>query len=527
MSKITDKIYYIIGVLFLILVIPAFGATMILGNKVNYPVNSKLLVLLPSYVMLLLALFMLLVFLFIANRDKKAQMTDKQNRICNICLIVYFALLAVLNIQVCREIAFYLPLDINTVRYAAKDMYKGVEFGANPYFSMYPHNLTTATIMSYLLGLAERIPNYPYDKEFIYIQVICILFSITGYFSCLILKKLTKNIYLLLCNVGLFTLLVAASGWKISPYSDSFGIPFSAVSVYCYLCYRLSEKSWVKYVILGLAILSAVIGGWIKPSIYVILVAIFAVELLELLKEFKKKYLYFIFAIILSVGLIAGMKQVNSKIYEKIQFTPVPEIEITWHHYFAMGLSEHNTGGYDEYYTSLVVEYLDSKEARIEREMQEAKKSYAEKGVVGTVDFYIRKMVKVLDDGTFSFTVGYISGTMMQDHYEKIARNNAFTEFLRKIYWNGEYMGRYNTIMQIIWFFCMLGIPGASAVCFKKKEWALLILPVSFMGVFLYQMLFEARARYLLVFIPIVIPTAIYGMKNYLDLLNSVKRNKR
>ena len=51
-----------------------------------------------------------------------------------------------------------------------------------------------------------------------------------------------------------------------------------------------------------------------------------------------------------------------------------------------------------------------------------------------------------------------------------------------------------------------------------KEKYAVLV--VSFLGIFFYQMLFEARARYLLVFFPLLCVMSICGIWQYVDRIH-------
>lgn len=116
------------------------------------------------------------------------------------------------------------------------------------------------------------------------------------------------------------------------------------------------------------------------------------------------------------------------------------------------------------------------------------------------------------NDGTF----GWGTEVWMEDYYpEDIASFTGLTQWLRERFWpDGEDQQQYYTLCQLVWLFCILGIPG---ICLYRKEegaeYDILIL--SFLGIFFYQMLFEARARYLLVFLPLLIAVSGCGMWQY------------
>lgn len=75
-------------------------------------------------------------------------------------------------------------------------------------------------------------------------------------------------------------------------------------------------------------------------------------------------------------------------------------------------------------------------------------------------------------------------------------------------------MGGHRTLCQLTWIFCILGIPGL-CICAGKLREDYGIFVICCLGIFLYQMLFEARARYLLVFLPLLITASVCGLDGY------------
>ena len=123
-------------------------------------------------------------------------------------------------------------------------------------------------------------------------------------------------------------------------------------------------------------------------------------------------------------------------------------------------------------------------------------------------------MVMTFNDGTF----GWRTEVWVDSYYDDLASENDWTQFLRSIYWEGSLVGAYNTICQFLWIFVIVCIPG---VCFVKTDTRKKynILTIVFLGIFMYQMLFEARSRYLFVFLPVLITIAACGIEEYTNIL--------
>ena len=179
--------------------------------------------------------------------------------------------------------------------------------------------------------------------------------------------------------------------------------------------------------------------------------------------------------------------------------------------YLYMGLNDNTTGSYNGEDTTIYGEFqYEGKVARNKALIQRSWERIAKKGLIGLFYFWLRKMVMTFNDGMF----GWSTEVWVLYHYEPIvSTNTALTEFLRQIYWSGPYEGVFNTTMQLIWIYCLCGIPGLCLA--KQKQQGNIILLFSFLGIFYYQMLFEARARYLFAFLPLIILAATYGMYQY------------
>ena len=190
-----------------------------------------------------------------------------------------------------------------------------------------------------------------------------------------------------------------------------------------------------------------------------------------------------------------------------------------------MGLNEATTGAYNSE-DALFGEFQTSRSDRIEAELERASQRLKDRGLWGDIYFYLRKLVMTFNDGTF----GWNMEIYVYDYYPgEMASNTALTQRLRSIYWGNELnydVGGYKTFCQLVWIFAMLGIPG---ICLAdestREKYGFLI--VCFLGIFFYQMLFEARARYLYCFLPAILPMAACGIQHYTCRITAALRKKK
>lgn len=503
------SVYILMAIVFL----PVLFCVFFVGNRMDYNPFLKIEVLLPAYLLFFTAALVLGAVCFLFWKTGRWKLTDrKSNGIANAVLAVLFAALYVLNVQILREIGFKLPWDIGIVREVAYSFARGEDLGYFYNLSVYTNNIPIAYILGRLYSFGESVGNYPYAVDFIWLQTGCALVSVGGYFCCLTVKKLTRRIMPVAVSFFLYLALTGMSPWKMAPYTDVYGMIFPIISIYCYLCYREARKTGYRYLFISLSLISGMAGGLVKPSIYIVVIAVLGVELLCFFMDYRENWKYMGAEILLAVLLFAGREACMDHMIDEMGMIFNEEIEAGWQHYLAMGANEDSTGSYDSDDAGIFGEYQTSKSQRNKVALERAAQRIGERGILGNLRFWLKKMVMVFNDGTF----GWGCEIWIDNYYPgELSRGNAMTGFLRDIYWpHMAYTGRYHTFCQLAWFFCLTGIPGL-CLCRREKRKDRVILAVSFLGIFFYQMLFEAQARYLFVFLPLLIAISVYGMVQY------------
>lgn len=501
--------YRMLGILFL----PVLFCVVFIGNNMNYYEIRKQGILLPNIVLFAVALVGMGMLLGLSWILEKYTVTKRINCGLNIVLALLFFFLYFINIWIAKEIIYFQGWDIQGVREIAEKMAWG-EPVEGYYLSIYPNNIPICYILGWLLKRAREISGYPYYIEFIHVQVNCALISLGGFFSCLTVKKLTKKILPTVAAFLTYLALPGISPWKIAPYTDTYGMLFPVMSIYFYFCYRDAQKEFWKYLSLSISLLSGMCGGLIKPSVYIVVVAILCVEFLRLLTEKGKNRKYFAVEVLLTLSLIFAVKACMNHMIEELQLDYNPEINASWQTYLLMGLNEETTGSYSDDTTQIIIEFQTDKKARNEAAFSRAMGRIKEKGLGGTAYFWLRKMVMVFNDASFEWqTFSYY-----ERYYPVVmASNTSITQKLRDLFWpDAAHTGRYHTFCQLAWIFCLIGISGILFTPKEKRE-RYLILIVSFLGIFLYQMLFEARSRYLFVFLPLLISISAIGARQYME----------
>lgn len=517
------------GVLMILIFAPVLFCVLAIGNDMDYWDAIKLTRLLYStQVIGLLAVFGAVLCVCILYFCRNFGLNEKRNLIVNLVLIGAFSGLYFINTMVSREIAFKLPWDIMVV--SGCGYYAGIgeplRDAESAYLSIYPNNIP----ISYFLGRIYRTVlqrgDFPYVIDYAWMQVGCALTSIAGFFSCLTVKRLTKKLLpTIICFFTVF-LLVECSAWKMAPYTDTYGVAFSVMSIYFYILSRddkrergvFSQKGFAevrRYFCLVLSLICAGTGGLIKPSVYIVMIAVIGMEFFRLLGEKPMKWLYFPVELLFVFALLWGAGKYKDHMVEYLGMEYNKEISAGWQHFFMLGLNDATTGG-DNSDDNAMFAQFEKAEERKQAELERAFKRLGEKGFLGTLHFYLKKMVMTFNDATF----GWGTETWIYGYYEgnqNLASGTERTELLRSIYWEGRWVGAYNTVCQLAWYVVLLGLPG---ICLMKRRNAGYdILVISFVGIFFYQMLLEARARYLFVFLPVIIAASVCGYERYAELV--------
>ena len=123
------------------------------------------------------------------------------------------------------------------------------------------------------------------------------------------------------------------------------------------------------------------------------------------------------------------------------------------------------------------------------------------------------------NDGTFGWSK---EGTF---YYQVPEDNSRITKVLRSFYYTNEKGANYlvfATAEQILWLFILICICFC-VLPFKTKDGVENLISLSLLGVSIFLMLFECRARYLYVFSPLFSMLAMVGLYKFRFLLRKIK----
>lgn len=513
----------------LALFLPVFYCVIFIGNGMRYNEAHKITALHSNPALLLLAVAGAGAFIAVYRLLKKIPFNRYTAAGAVLLSGIFCIALYAVNIEIAKCIAFYGGWDCGMVANSATWVFEGGELGYEDYYQIYSNNIPITWLLYRLYSLSNEIAGYPYNAEFIWIQFQCVMFSAAVFFAAMLTLTVSKKIAPCVLALLLNGFLLGLSPWKIIPYTDASTIAVPIFILFLYAAFR-RLKGKGRYALWLLLMFTGFWGGIMKATCYVALIAVLLVDFVWVLTGEegvvqKGKALLCRGSLLLCGLLLASL--CKSGMYRALHYEYDRDLEITWTNYLYIGLNEENTGACCGDGLSLVREYAGSpREVRNMAEWKYIKESLQEKGIGGLLDFWLRKQVMNFNDGTFSW---FQEGFFHAWDYEELT-DSSRKEELRDFYWeDGGNFVLFNTVSQGMWIFVMLGIIAEAvmvllgAVLRLKKgaedadgEYSDAMSVhaagiVTFIGMFLFVMLFEGRARYLYNHLPVFATMAVMG----------------
>ena len=519
-SKIRNFTTLSLAALLLMVFLPVFCCVLFSGNGMNYNPEHKIEMLYGNLQLFLSVFPGLMIFTGLYALFDRIPL----NRYTVIGTVALSALLCaafyMVKAEISKCIAFYGGWDCGMVANSARWLAQGQDMGYDDYYYIYSNNVPVTWLLYTLYRFAGSLTGYGYNPEFIWIQFQCILFAAAAFLAAMTVFLITRKIAPTLLCLLMSLLLLGLCPWQIIPYTDPVTIFIPIFTVFLYALFRYI-KTKIRYVIWFLLVFLNSMGGILKATCHITLIAVAAVEILWLLSEeesFRKKLKRLCLQLVLlACGFVTALWCRNA-LYKTVHYVPDYDLQMTWSNYFYNGLNESTTGACSGDGLAIARAYAGyPRRFRQSVELHYAGDRILDMGTWGLLDFWLRKQVMNFNDGTFSwFQEGYFHAW----DYEELT-TGPLREPLRNFYWKeGAAYLSFTTWSQGLWLFVLTGIllhgvlviPAALR---KKKETKTQCLDtvviLIFLGIFFFVMLFEGRARYLLNYLPVFITMAVLG----------------
>ncbi len=529
------RFYRVFDILMLALFLPVLFCVMFIGNGMDYFDDVKADILVPNVLLTLAALLAAGICVWLIRQGRKVRLDRRTGLYLDLALVILFIFFFFFCMALSRETVFDMAVDPGIVRKAAWNVAHGIPFGYQFEFSMNHNNLPIIYILGRLYRFAENLNGFDHHPEYLWVMVGCLSVTGAGFCCCEIVKKLTRNVAAVLIAFAVYLATAGICPWKYIPYTDSYVIIFPVLCVWLYLCSLDCKKRAGKLLFLFFSLLFGVAGGFVKPNAYIAVLAVLCLEgvsfLVTLVRWVKGRKAsaasqgsvenllsagLFLICGLLFFGIFYwGTGVCKEHIIQAIGLEYNPEIEATPQYFFFMGSNELTTGSFTIQDYGIFGEFQFSKADRNQACLERAWERIRERGVLGTVYFCLKKLVKSFNDGSFAWT-----DVLYNEPFpENLAHDNRVAGYLRSLFMpGGVNQGKYDTFAELVWIFTLLGVPGIVLISENKKHYSLFSILV--IGILIYLMLFESGARYVYIFLPVFIVMSVCGLHCFENMLS-------
>lgn len=422
-------------------------------------------------------------------------------------------LLLVIQISAVSQYYFYTDWDVTYLMdLSGRIAHHSSLSGHTAYFSQYPNNLLLAAVYAGVMRLMHTLGLHGSEYlSLLWFQ--CVLNTLTGLVVFRIIAELLDE-QKAFWGFVIYSLLIGLSPWVSIPYSDSIGLILPSLILLIYVKREKFRHLLIPWLLIAFL---SVLGYRIKPQIVIVFLAIVIVSIGTVKKDTCLQLVRRCIPGILT-GMLCAVLLVNMLVC----FTGVEVDEdrtFGLPHFFMMGLNTDTMGVWnaeDVFYSG----QARTSEERSAADFERIRERMSEMGISGIAVQYTRKTLTNFYDGTFGWGQEGI-------FYNKIRKDpdNIVSRFFRNLYYNKEHMGNYyqawSNFQQMLWWSVLtLGMIGTALKRKTEKEKELSVLLLSIVGLTLFVTLFEARARYLYLYVPFYIIAANIG-------ISEIRRRRR
>ena len=459
------------------------------------------------YIFIVSVVFIVAILKIITLVDRYVKERFKVNaRVC-----VYFISLVFMCFQICLIHSYYFNTgwDSGRVIDAAYQLSKNVKLqeSANEYFSYYPNNVLITILFSKIILFSNLIGLGKYSY-FIILFFQSLISIATGVLIFVVIENLTKSDSLALLGYFIYIILMGLSPWISIPYSDSMALIIPIIMFYLYI--RLCD-GYSKIINTFLIVFLAVFGYMLKPQTVILFVSCAVISILYIRNYNFKNILKFLTLVVVSFGV--SYSSVKYFSYDR-NMSLNSELEISYDHFLKMGLNNSNDGGYSSNDVMDSVSYKTKKE-RKKANFKVIKERLKDYGVRGLLNHQVKKTLVNYNDGTFAWSR---EGTFYLNIQEK--NKGIFSNSRNFYYDNGKFYFMFKYITQGVWLFVLFCLSLNGFLKIKYLNNNIRVLYLALIGLFIFESIFEARARYLYTYVPIFIIAAILGLKSLMDKIN-------
>lgn len=451
----------------------------------------------------------------IIKREPQTAVTVRRIRYT---LLALTAVLFAVEILVTWNIFFKTGWDCSILVKAAQDYaHYSIPIGDSDYFSMYTNNVFLVGIFSGIIKLVNACGIA--DDYFVLVIVGALLVSFSGFFMADLIRTLTCNRKLVYIFWVIFALLTGLSPWVSVPYSDTYSIIFPTLVVWLYVT-KKERPLIVSWFLIGLM---AFVGYFIKPTtllslmviVFISIIHFFATVKTASFKSNMKRIIFFLAG--LGLAVVVSFAADNA-IKNKLGFTPKPEKQFTPIHYFMMGMNVESGGGYNQWDVNFSASAPDVS-SRNSEDFKVAVNRIKDMGPKRFIAFMCQKALTNYNDGSFAW------GNEGEFYWYLQDRNSVFARLLRAWYYEDGFLYKwFIAFTQGIWFVCLCAMTLSLVAVKHTTDYRYTTVRLCVLAISLFLLVFEARARYLFLYSPLIYTAEAIGIQTLIERIKTGKR---
>lgn len=452
-------------------------------------------------IMIVATFILTTVILFIAIITNKYHFTKKTKIVLIIIGTIIYLIFNIMWIQLSKVEPVADQKEVNDIAILIVNN-ETEKLKENNYLELNPQQIGTSCV----IALIYKIFNSTNFHVIQYVNLICNVISIFVIYSVIkqFLKEYKWNdgIYFLLSFTCVPLILLTTF-----VYGDYIGLAFSILGIYNIMKYIDTKK----FIYLITTIIFMAISYIVKSNYLIFIVAIILYLILDFLskKDWKKLLVIIVFA----CACILPNQILQNIVRNNLEFKKDNAVPFSAYIYMGMSESYRASGWYNYDIMNTKMDYpVKIKERIIE----------FSKNPIYTIKFYTKKTISMWSESTFgSFWYNLPFQIQAQEEYEATMNKNKL--------FNSICVGNLNKIITIyekalamIVFFSTFW-----AICKNRKNISLnfLLFIIIILGGFLFHTIWEAKSRYILPYVILIIPISVIGIQEIVILYNKI-RNK-
>lgn len=495
MNKLGKKINWLLGMLFAGYWVYTLLSVISLERNVAH---RERIYGYSNFVPALCVLIILLVMFKFAGRKITNRFSAMGKKEFYILLILISVIVFGIQLYLMKYLGKAYRYDFGTIRKTAFSLVYDHKFIKNNYFNYYRMNRDILFVCTMILKIFKNW------QAVIVTGVILVNLSVL--MAAQMCYKLTnkKGITLFVYILGIF--LFDFSIRAFIPYTDNYGAFFLTA----FLFVLINRRKNIKWMILGAVLLG--MGCYIKFTVGILFIAGVIVICGLRIKEKKTFIKNMVVLLLVFACTFGGLTKIQNAYFKANGFVDNPEIERGFWHYFMMGQNDTYLGSYNQKDIRFTDSFANKKE-RDAGDRAEGIRRIKSRGINGNLFFYTYKNFQNYNDGCFAPVTGISKG---EAKFEK--------SWVENLYLKGRESNRYYAMFQQIFWLTILGGILFAGLKVKSDNVLLLYLKVVILGVSAYALIFEGRAKYLFMFVPVYLVLAAVGLNELSSMKNQLKK---